>query len=259
MTYRDFAVNLAKQAGANIRKNFTLGMKKEWKADESPLTATDTMNNALVIKSVKKAFPDHGIIAEEGSDYDGQELVWVCDPLDGTIPFSHGVPTSCFSIALVHAGQPILGVIFDPYMDRLFVAEKGRGTTLNGKKVSVSSTKTLKNTFLASGVPKVNCADLRSMIVPFADHGARILDMGVIVYPGALVASGEFAGTVFSGTMPWDGATLKINVEEAGGRVTDLYGNDQRYDRDLKGHVTSNGHVHNEILAIITPFLPPSA
>ncbi len=246
--FRGFAIDLAKKAGANIRKNFVLGMKKEWKQDGSPLTVTDTMNNDLVIRSVKERFPDHGIITEEASEVKGNgEYVWVCDPVDGTIPFSHGIPISCFSISLVRDGRPVIGVIFDPFMDRLFVGEERHGATLNGKQIHVSSSSSLKNTYLAIG----SSVDLIPIIGPLQSHGAGVLRLGVIVYPGALVASGELVATIFSGIKPWDTAALKIIVEEAGGKVTDLFGGEQRYDRDVQGHLATNGFVHEEILEII--------
>ena len=102
---RDFAVDLAKQAGAVMRANFSPGMKKEWKEDRSPLTVTDTAINRMVIAAVQKTFPEHSVLGEEESTWkEGDEMVWVCDPVDGTIPFSHGIPLSMFALALVRNG-----------------------------------------------------------------------------------------------------------------------------------------------------------
>ncbi len=125
MNTKQFATDLAYQAGEIIKTDFTLGMKKEWKENETPLTAADNKVNQLVVDAVNKNFPDYGLITEEGgSHHQNAEYVWICDPIDGTIPFSHGIPTCVFSIALVHEGEPILAVIYDPFMDRLFYAEK---------------------------------------------------------------------------------------------------------------------------------------
>ncbi|MBI4092829.1 MAG: inositol monophosphatase [Candidatus Kerfeldbacteria bacterium] len=257
MTHRDFAIDLAKQAGAIIRKNFTLGMKKEWKQDQSPLTATDLVVNDLVIKSIRERYPDHGIITEEAREIQGTgEHTWVCDPIDGTIPFSHGIPISCFSISLTRSGRPVLAVIYDPFMDRLFIGEGGKGATLNGKKISVSSATSLKNTYLATGFPRVSVTDASQFIVPLVQHGAGVLTLGVIVYPGALVASGELVATIFSGNKPWDSAALKVIVEGAGGKVTDLFGHEQRYDQDVRGHLATSGLSHEQILEIIRQAKP---
>ena len=249
--YKQFALELAKQAGGIIRGNFRLGMKKEWKADDTPLTETDLIINHLVIDSVKQTFPGHSILSEEGDDFSEEsDYVWVCDPLDGTIPFSHGIPVCVFSLALVYKGESVLGVVYDPFMDRMFFAEKGKGTFMNEKKISVSSRDTFKHSLFSvvhwNGAP----FDFSRLAVVLKNEGARISNIS-IAYMGALVAAGEFIGTIFPGDHPNDTAALKVLVEEAGGKVTDIFGNEQRYDRPIKGHVVSNGILHEKLLALI--------
>src|SRR3989338_6753886 len=101
-SYKTFAINLAQKAGKIIRENFKANVKKEWKADGTPVTAIDLAVNKLVIESVQKEYPTHSILAEEESAMqEGSEYVWVCDPIDGTYPFSHGIPNFAFSLALV--------------------------------------------------------------------------------------------------------------------------------------------------------------
>ncbi len=252
MDYKEFAINLAKEAGEIIKKNFKLGMKKEWKSDNTPVTETDFKINRLVIDSVKKHFPTHSVLAEEGNNLqDGSEYTWVCDPLDGTIPFSHGIPTCVFSLALVKNGEPILGVIYDPFMDRMFFAEKDKGTFLNGAKVSVSKKKDLEKSVIGAGVAKRDVFGVNKAIFPLKEEDAKVMNLLSICYMGMLVASGEFVAAIFSHTSAHDLAALKIIVEEAGGKVTDLFGKDQRYDRPIKGGLMSNGLVHKKILDII--------
>lgn len=235
-----------------MQKNFTLGMKKKWQSDTSPLTATDLAINNLVIIAVKKHFPSHGIFAEEGTYKEsGRDHVWVCDPIDGTIPFSHGIPTCVFSLALVHQGKSILGVIYDPFLNRLFFAEKGKGAFLNGKKISVSSKGVLKNSLLGIIDWKGSPYDLSRLTECLRNESAHIMNVNSIVYMGALVASGELAGTIFPGIKPYDTAALKILVEEAGGKVTDMFGNNQRYDQILRGHLISNKVLHKKLLRLI--------
>lgn len=184
--YKTVALDLAKRAGEIMRKNFTLWMKKDWKADRSPVTDADITINALVIEEIRKRWPDHSIIGEEQSDaIEGAEYAWVCDPVDGTIPFSNGVPLGTFVLALCRDGVPTLGVIYDPFMDRMFVA------------------------------------------------------------------CGNFIASVATLNTCHDGAALKVIVEEAGGKMTDVLGNEQRYDRPINGFVASNGLVHDELLAMI--------
>ena len=250
--YKNFAIELAMQAGKIIKTNFSLGMKKEWKADNTPLTETDLAINNLVLTSVKKEYPGYSILAEEESDFsETSEFVWVCDPVDGTIPFSHGVPTCVFSLALVQNGKSILGVVYDPFMDRMFFAEKGKGATMNDGKISVSSNSDIKNSLF--GV----CAwwEAQFNVIPLVEamdkEHAKIMNCVSITYMGALVANGEFAGTVFPGSKSHDTAALKVIVEEAGGKVTDFFGNEPRFDRDNKGYVVSNGVLHEKLLMLI--------
>ncbi len=253
MTHRDFAISLAKQAGDIIRKNFTLGMKKSWKQDDTPLTATDTAINDLVVRSVTKQYPRYGLITEEsGTVNDSTEYVWVCDPLDGTIPFSHGIPTCAFSLALVHDGKPVLGVIYDPFMDRLFVGEHPKETTLNGKRTRVSEAKELRKSLVCMSFwNRAIDYDYRGLAYSLNQTGAAVIGLGSIVYSGALVASGQLIATIWPGQTVWDIAALKIIVEEAGGKVTDLHGNEQRYDQPINGAIASNGHMHDQLLDII--------
>src|SRR3990167_6089880 len=135
----DFAVSMAREAGALMKQNFSLGMKKEWKEDKTPLTATDIEINAMLLKTCREKYPAYSFIGEEGSELVEGEYAWVCDPIDGTMPFAHGWPTFVFSLALTKNGESILGVIYDPICDRLLHAEKGGGAFLNGKRIKVNS------------------------------------------------------------------------------------------------------------------------
>ncbi|HLB60021.1 MAG TPA: inositol monophosphatase [Patescibacteria group bacterium] len=249
--YLSFATSLARRAGAVIQKNFKTGMKKQWKPDDTPVTETDLSINQMVIREVRKAYPDHSVLAEEGSDLKkGAQYVWVCDPIDGTIPFSHGIPTCVFSLALVKDGVPVVAVVYDPFMDRLFTAEKGNGAKLNGKTIHVSPAKTLKNAVVGVRVWKF----FQRFDFPDAmhnlDHQYDVIPINLmsVIYEGVLVACGELAATFYQHVYAHDVAALKLIVEEAGGKVTDLFGNEQRYDGKIKGAVISNGWVHEKLV-----------
>lgn len=235
-----------------MRENFTHGMNKTWKGDGTPLTVTDTTIDALLRTSVKSNFPEHGIISEEGSDVNhGSEYSWVCDPVDGTIPFSHGVPTAVFSLALVRDGNPILGVIYDPFMDRMFTAEHGKGATLNDKPIHVSNSASFERSVFGAALWPGVVDILSPVIEAVVRRGAQHLNCGSNVYMGALVATGDFIAIAFAGNSPWDMAAVKILVEEAGGRVTNIHGAEQRYDRPINGAIISNGRVHDELVRIV--------
>lgn len=235
-----------------MHSDFKLGMKKEWKEDNTPVTETDLIINALALKRIKKAYPSHSVIAEEGSDFrENDEFVWVCDPVDGTIPFSHGVPTTVFSIALVQNGESILGVVYDPFSDRLFIAEKGKGAFLNGTRISVSKHDTFENAVIGINWSHRSPVDLLGLFGALKQKKSRGINVGSIIYMGALVAAGEFVAVIYPNRKVHDSASLKILVEEAGGKVTDIWGADQRYDRPTNGIVASNGVLHDQILALI--------
>jgi len=245
MEYKTFAINLANQAGKIMRANFNLGMKKEWKKDFTPVTATDIKINKLVINQVKKYFPTHGVLGEEESyNVKGKEYLWVVDPVDGTVPFSHGFPTFVFSLALVKNGVPIVGVINDPIMKRLVWAEKGKGAFLNGKRTKVSKNSSLKKSVVAVGdkMPKA--------ITYLEKKKAFNVNLYSYVYEAMLVAIGEISGAFYTYGFAHDGAAAKIIVEEAGGKATDLNGNDQRYDRKINGQLVSNGLLHRKLILL---------
>ncbi len=247
----EFAKDLAKKAGAIMRENFStasVGMKREWKDDNTPLTVTDTAINQLVIEAVSAAYPTHSVIGEEASNLKDSEYAWVCDPVDGTIPFSHGFPTFAFSLALTKNGESILGVIYDPIMDRLLWAEKGKGAYMNGTKISVSSERALsEKSFVELNTDK----RMDSLHAYLRQKGCYAPCLYTCVYSAMLVATGEFAAAIYPYDKPWDAAAVKVVIEEAGGKVTDLEGNDQRYDGKVKGFVASNGHVHDELIAAL--------
>jgi myo-inositol-1(or 4)-monophosphatase len=256
--FLETAVDLAHQAGTIMRKNFTLNMSKEWKDGlRSPVTATDLEINDLVLKEIKARFPDHSILSEEGDDFSAEsEYVWICDPVDGTHNFSHGIPTATFALALTHLGQPIVSVVLDPFMDRLFSAERGKGARLHGKPIHVNKNATLKKTVIGAGKTK----GMRNFF-PFMDlaygHGVSFITGLSIHYMCALVAAGEFSAALFGGTSAHDMTAGKLLVEEAGGTATDIFGAvPARFDRDMEGQLVSNGLLHEELLRLLDETSP---
>src|SRR3989344_105237 len=250
--YLAFAQNVAKEAGEIMLKYFQLGgVKQKTKSDQSIVTIADEEINALVIKRVEETFPNLSVFGEEGSVNKSSKLIWACDPIDGTVPYAKGVPFCAFSLALVDDGTPVVGVVYDPFMKRLYSAVKGEGAFVNGKKIS------------ASKLPLSYDATVNIEWWPEADYDldtamhkltmetqSYVLHGGSVVNAGSLVAAGQYEACLFTGTKGKnvDIAALKVIVEEAGGKVTDLFGNDQRYDGDIKGAVISNGVVHQDIL-----------
>jgi inositol-phosphate phosphatase len=247
----DFAKSVAHEAGDIMRKYFGKKLDAHFKADNTIVTVADEEINQLVIQRVAERYPDHDIDGEEASDRRGSDYVWACDPIDGTAPFAMELPVSVFSLALVVDGQPEVGVIYAPFSDHLYWAVCGQGAFMNGKQIYVN-----KKTF--GGMTGMNVDwwpnaqwDVMRVIHKLAyEKGAYVTAPGSTTHAAALVARGEFVASVFAGTKGKnvDVAAAKVIVEEAGGKVTDLFGREQRYDQDICGAVLSNGIVHEEIV-----------
>jgi len=252
-SYKQVAFELAEEAGKIMKANFATG-KRDWKVDHTPLTIADTSINKLVVETIAKDFSSHGVLGEEESNIKDSEFMWICDPVDGTIPYSHGIPNATFTIALVQNGIPILGLIYDPFMDRLFIAEKGKGSFMNNKNISVSSLKKLANSTINVEGWSLSLYDFDNLRTELEKLNVKTLKLSAYVYSGMLVAKGELLAALFPNTSPWDVAALKVIVEEAGGKCTDMQGNDQKYNTTVNGFLCSNGLVHEEILNLVNNF-----
>lgn len=250
--YLEFAKALAYEAGEIMRKYF-LKTEREWKQDETPLTIADTTINRMVIERIAEKFPEHSVLGEEESAIqENARLTWVCDPVDGTMPYSHGLPISTFSLALCDDGVPVAGVVYDPFMKRLFSASQGGGAFCNDTALHVNQT-TENSLVSVDAFPSTNpIVDVDASILnTFRACGIKTVTMWSSILPACLVAQGEFSGAVLNIPAPQDPAAIKVIVEEAGGKVTDLFGNDQRYDRPTKGFIASNGVLHDELVRMI--------
>lgn len=248
-----FAKELAHEAGTIMRRYFRAeDIGTEWKSDDTPLTVADTKINRMVIDRVKEVFPSHSVIGEEESYENGGDYVWVVDPIDGTIPFSLGIPLSVFSLALVSKvdGQSQAAVVYDPQLDHLYSAVRGQGAQLNGYKINVSKATGFKrNYFSVLG----NVKFLKGAYVDAVlKQGGDCLVIQSQVYSASKVASGEIAGSIFEYGSPWDSAAASLLVEEAGGVVTDMNGKMRRYDEWGDGCIlAANKTLHGKILKIV--------
>jgi myo-inositol-1(or 4)-monophosphatase len=253
--YLQFAQSLAREAGDIMRRYF-LTVERTWKQDDTPLTKADTEINDLVITRIHEKYPDHSIHGEEKSDYRESKYLWVCDPVDGTLPYSSGIAASTFSLALVIDGVSTVGAVYDPFNDRLFFAEKGKGAFVNETPLHVSDQSTLENAVIdieglhsygfESEIPLSNA--FRDVLL---DKGVKTTQFWSSILPSVLVARGTFTAVIMNGQTVQDGAAIKVIVDEAGGKVTDMYGNDQRYDEPARGFIASNGLVHDELVRLI--------
>jgi myo-inositol-1(or 4)-monophosphatase len=250
--YLAFAKQLALSAGEIMRKYFHDDVSTREKADKSIVTIADEAINQLVITRVAETYPDHAVLGEEASDLKAAVYLWVCDPIDGTIPYAKNMPVSVFSLALVKDGKPLIGVVYDPYMDRLYSAVEGQGAFLNDTPITVSNRGLERHSLIDvewwGDAPYDVDTVLHNLSV---ETNVTVHHLGSIIGAAMYVAAGRYEACVFPGTTGKcvDTAAVKIIVEEAGGKVTDLFGNKQRYDGDINGALITNGVVHNTLVA----------
>jgi len=224
------------------------GITAHVKEDFSPVTKADIEINEMVISEVGENYPDYQVLAEESSNNNKQSKnLFVVDPLDGTHMFAIGSPLFVFLAAVVIDGESIAGVIYNPLAKRTLLAEKGKGAYLveENKLVRVSAKKTFEGALINAGW---KTSDLSELLYERGTRTPQIYSVGEIA---AMIATGGFEGTAFSGTSAYDIAAPKIVIEEAGGKVTDLYGDEQRYDQNIKGAVLSNRYLHEELVKLV--------
>lgn len=249
-TYLQFACELAKQAGDIMKHHYRTDYVAEIKDNDTPVTIADTEINTMVIEKIKRTFPDHGVLGEEESWQTDAETLWVCDPIDGTSAYIVHLPTSVFSIALVQDGQPVVAVAFNPWTNDTYTAIKGEGALRNGQPIHVSDRSWDKAVLGMSGFERQPKKDFQAKVIAALKSEAMVTNFSGVIFQGCLLAEGALDGRVFFYENTHDIASLKLIIEEAGGKVTDIMGNEQRYDAPLNGAIMSNGHIHKDIVKV---------
>src|SRR5258706_5733612 len=143
---------MAREAGSLVMDYFRQRVKIEYKGDVDLVTVADRKSEALILERIRKQFPAHDVMGEEGTRIEtGGEYKWYVDPLDGTTNFAHGFPVFCVSLAVEYRGRRVAGVIYDPTRDEMFAAELGKGALLNGQPIHVSATARLAECLVGTG------------------------------------------------------------------------------------------------------------
>ncbi|HMT19537.1 MAG TPA: inositol monophosphatase [Candidatus Saccharibacteria bacterium] len=249
------AKRLANDAGAIMRKYFSSGEDgARVKDDKTIVTKADTEINLHVIAVLATETPDYSVWGEEEKSIkQDAPYTWVCDPVDGTMPFAKGLPISTFSIALVNAeGMSVLGVVYDPFTDKLYEAVRGKGAFMNGTPIRVSDKDTFDGAYIDEEL-WFNSEEQVAFDSPkgaLNKQGAKVTTLCSAVITGCMVANGTYDSMLFGQGKPEDIAALSVIVTEAGGKVTDLFGNEQRYDTNIRGAVVSNGHLHEKLVQL---------
>lgn len=250
----EFARALAAEAGQAMRASFGFHTAATWKEDNTPVTAADIAINQLIIDRISQRFPRDGVLGEEQSTGGQAERLWVVDPIDGTQAYTLGAPLSTFCLALVIDGQPVVGMILDPYLNREFWAVKGEGAFVNDRPLKVSAaTEIAQNYVILSSRMGHATRTTGQCFDAIEELGGKVFNFRSFAYGSMFVAAGSAVGTLIGTGKAWDVAATKLIVEEAGGRCTDIDGKERRYDEAGNGFVASNGLVHDQLLRLIHP------
>jgi myo-inositol-1(or 4)-monophosphatase len=228
----------------------------KFKSPTSPVTNIDVLSEKSIIRLIHKNFPEHNVLGEE-SDYlretknTGSPYRWIIDPLDGTVNFLHGFPQCSVTIGVEVEKKIIVGGIYDPFRDELFMAERGKGATLNGKRIHVSKRDTLDRSLLLTGFPydhREKADYYLKVAKPFLEKSMDLRRLGSAALDLAWVACGRVEGYWEFNLNPWDVAGGWLVVEEAGGKVTDFSNWPLRIN-DPSQILATNALIHDEMLA----------
>jgi myo-inositol-1(or 4)-monophosphatase len=250
---KETALKAVHEAGKILMHGLGRVHEINYKREIDLVTEIDRFSEERIVTMIRKQYPDHEILAEEGGRRKGSSSYrWIIDPLDGTTNYAHGYPCFCISIALEEAGEVIYGVVYDPTREELFITEKGKGAKLNGKPISVSKTEKLTNSLLCTGFPydiregrETNLNHFQKFMMKsqaVRRDGAAALDL-------CYVAAGRFDGYWELKLSPWDVAAGSLMVKEAGGTVTDFEG--KHFTLSSPKILASNGGIHREMVEVL--------
>ncbi len=254
----NIAVRAARSAGNVIIRNLgkleSLTIHSKDRNDF--VTEVDQKAEQEIIGILRKAFPDHGILAEESGLSGGNDFQWIIDPLDGTTNFLHGFPQFAVSIALRHKGRLEQAVIYDPMRQELFTATRGAGAMLDDRRIRVAKRDSLEGALLGTGFPFKDQQHLDAYLDMFRalfPHTAGIRRPGSAALDLAYVAAGRLDGFWEIGLNIWDMAAGVLLIQEAGGLSSDFMGGHNYLE---SGHIVAgNPKVFAAILKTIRPFV----
>lgn len=248
------AIRAAREAGRLLRDGLTNAHDIQYKEGAYNLvTEMDAFAEKTIIEMIRAEHPDHAFLAEEsGAAAQQSDHRWIIDPLDGTVNYAHGLPIFCVSIALEVRGVVEVGVIYNPMLDELFCAERGKGAGLNNRPIRVSPESDFKKTLLVTGFPynafenPKHCID---HFINFLKEGRPVRRLGSAALDLAYVACGRFDGFWEITLNPWDVAAGSLILTEAGGMITKLDGT--AWTIEEPSLVATNGRIHEAMMEIL--------
>ena len=254
------AVRAARAAGQTIMRAYTELDRVEVTAKgiNDYVTSVDKEAEAAITYQIRKSYPDHTIVAEEGGESRGtnKDYIWIVDPLDGTNNFVRGIPHFAVSIALQIKGKTEIAVVYDPVREELFSAVRGKGAKLNDFRVRVTKPIDLTSTIIGTGFPFKARQHTETYMNIFGEVFGQCADLrraGSAALDLAYVAAGRLDGFFEIGLKPWDIAAGDLICREAGGTVTDFTGN---HNYLVSGHIVAGApKVTSELVKLMRPLL----
>jgi len=256
----NIAMRAARRAGDIIVKSLSRldSLKVDSKGRNDFVTDIDRKAEADIIATIRRSHPQHAILAEESGRSGNDEFVWIIDPLDGTTNFLHGFPTFAVSIAVEQKGRLQHAVVYDPMRQEFFTASRGDGAQLEGKKMRVSTQRTLEGSLIGTGFPFREGANLDAYLAilkVIMSTAAGVRRPGAASLDLAYVAAGRTDGFWEFGLKPWDTAAGTLLIQEAGGRVGTPAGAEYALGPNI---VAGNPKIYQALLEAIGPLTPAS-
>ncbi len=249
----DVARSAALKAGSILREHISEPGQVKHKGAIDLVTEMDRLSERSIVEDILRAFPEHGILAEEDARIESASAYrWIIDPLDGTTNYAHGYPNFAVSLGVERDGEAVVGVVYDPMRDELFSAVRGEGARLNSRQIGVSRVAQLIGSLLATGFPYDRAVSAENNLDYF---NALIMASQEVRRSGSAsldlcsVAAGRLDGFWELKLRPWDVAAGSLIVRESGGVVTDLDG--AGFTIESGEIAASNGIIHDQIIEIL--------
>jgi len=237
------------EAGKIARQGFHSNYQVGWKHRHDPVTPTDLKINKYLVGKIKKHYPGHNVISEElPVEMHNSAYSWYIDPIDGTIPFSQGIPFFCISVGVAKNDKMLFAAVLDPIHNELFFSQKGKGTYLNGRKIMSASRQKLADAYIDFAVWK----SAPYKLIDFMNYLNKLCYVSAhhacLVLSSCYVVAGRMDAAIFAGSTPWDVATISLICEEAGVKCTNLDGSVWQPGRNPIGMIAARPKLHQELL-----------
>ncbi len=253
-TVKNTAISAIFQGGKILSDMYGSMFKVDRKGRIDLVTEADTASERAIINAITRQFPDHAILAEEsGTHREKSPYRWVIDPLDGTTNFAHNLPLFSISIAFQAHGETLFGAVFNPISEELFMAEKGKGATLSGRPIAVSTIATVEESLLVTGFPYNVREILPELLLKFEaclDAAQGVRRLGSAALDLCYLACGRFDGFWEENLKAWDTAAGALIAQEAGARITDF--TEGAFTPGAAQMLATNGSIHQEMITLLT-------